>query len=43
MPCLQVLVRDSKHIKALFRRGKARAAMGRTVEALEDLSTAATL
>ncbi|WIA11718.1 hypothetical protein OEZ85_011813 [Tetradesmus obliquus] len=39
----QVLVRDPKHIKALFRRGKARAGMGRTVEALEDLSSAATL
>eukprot|EP00882_Tetradesmus_deserticola_P015422 GHRQ01016433.1.p1 GENE.GHRQ01016433.1~~GHRQ01016433.1.p1 ORF type:complete len:408 (+),score=180.53 GHRQ01016433.1:412-1635(+) len=39
----QVLVRDPKHIKALFRRGKARAGMGRTVEALEDLGAAAAL
>eukprot|EP00775_Hariotina_reticulata_P007506 gene7506-7716_t len=39
----QVLMRDPKHVKALFRRGKARAGMGRTVEALEDLTAAAAL
>jgi hypothetical protein len=40
---LQVLMRDPKHVKALFRRGKARAGMGRTLEALEDLTAAAAL
>lgn len=45
--CCQVIMRDPQHkethLKALFRRGKARAAMGRTQEALEDLNAAAAL
>lgn len=40
---LQVLMRDPKHLKALFRRGRARAAMGRTEEAIQDLAQAAAM
>lgn len=34
--CSVVLQEDEKNVKALFRRGKARAALGRTDEARED-------
>ncbi|KAG2500970.1 hypothetical protein HYH03_000792 [Edaphochlamys debaryana] len=38
--CGQVLNMDPKNVKALFRRGKARLALGRTEEAKEDLEAA---
>lgn len=34
--CLQVLLEDENNIKALFRRGKARAELGQTDAARED-------
>lgn len=40
---VQILLRHPKHVKALFRRAKARTALGRTEEALEDLNKAVEL
>eukprot|EP00879_Flechtneria_rotunda_P005210 GHRR01005492.1.p1 GENE.GHRR01005492.1~~GHRR01005492.1.p1 ORF type:complete len:384 (+),score=144.45 GHRR01005492.1:94-1245(+) len=39
----QVLMREPKNVKAMFRRAKARAALARTEEAVEDLTVAAAL
>jgi hypothetical protein len=39
----QILMRHPQHVKALFRRAKARTALGRTEEALQDLNKAAEL
>jgi tetratricopeptide (TPR) repeat protein len=39
----QVLAHDGGNVKALFRRGSARRALGQTQEALEDLMRAKTL
>jgi hypothetical protein len=36
----QVLNEDGKNVKALYRRGKARLALGRTEEAQQDLDAA---
>ena len=39
--CAQVLAQDGGNAKALFRRGRAHAALGRSEEALRDLQAAA--
>lgn len=39
----QILMRHPNHVKALFRRAKARTGLGRTEEALEDLNKATAL
>jgi len=36
-----VLLKDRDSVKALFRRGRARAALGQTEEAIADLEAAA--
>lgn len=41
--CAQVLMRDRDNAKALFRRGRARAALGQTEEAVADLEAASKL
>jgi hypothetical protein len=41
--CAQILLRHPQHVKALFRRGRARTELGRTEEALQDLVKAAEL
>ncbi|GBF95318.1 peptidyl-prolyl cis-trans isomerase [Raphidocelis subcapitata] len=38
--CSQVLLRDAENVKALFRRGRARAALGQTTDAIADLEKA---
>ena len=40
---LQVLSQDRENVKALFRRGRAHNALGRTEDALRDLQAAARL
>lgn len=40
---VQILLRHPQHVKALFRRGRARTELGRTEEALQDLVKAAEL
>jgi hypothetical protein len=39
----KVLARDGDNAKALFRRGRARAALGQTEEAIADLERASRL
>jgi hypothetical protein len=41
--CTQVLLRDTDNAKALFRRGRARAALGQTEDAIVDLERACKL
>ena len=43
VPSSQIIMRHPQHVKALFRRAKARTGLGRTEEALEDLNKAAGL
>jgi hypothetical protein len=40
---VQIIMRHPQHVKAYFRRAKARTGLGRTEEALQDLNKAAEL
>ena len=41
--CNEILSRDGKAVKALFRRGQARAALGKHIVAYQDMKYALTL
>lgn len=43
LPRLQVLGRDKDNVKALFRRGRARVALGQTESAIADFERVAAL